>query len=266
MVATVAEWSSILRGLVCDLRLVFAAKTGLKSAFVGVIWLFTTGAVAAEVKLSKNGICHDTSSPSYVQTTRYTAYPSLDSCLAAGGRLPKGARTGNTSAPAQRQQPASGYSREAFAHWIDADGDCQNTRHEILAQLSTGTVRYSANGCSVVRGQWRDPYTDRLFVEARDLDIDHLVPLHWAWGHGADGWSAERRQQFANDPANLFAVQASVNRDKGASGPLEWLPPAAGFHCQYVTRFIRVVKTYRLALSADEGARLASLHAGVCSR
>ncbi len=74
------------------------------------------------------------------------------------------------------------------------------------------------------------------------------------------------KQLLANDPANLFAVQASVNRDKGASGPLEWLPPAAGFHCQYVTRFIRVAKTYQLVLSTDEGERLGKLHAEACSR
>lgn len=257
--------------MLCDVRLTFGPFYRLKSTLLAAgLILAATSVTAADVKLSRTGICHDTSSPSYTQTTRYTAFPSLESCIAAGGRLPKGASSHNLAGQERSQRPAAsssgtGYRRDAFDHWVDDDGDCQNTRHEILAQLSTGPVRYSKNGCSVVRGQWRDPYSDKLFVEARDLDIDHLVPLHWAWGHGADQWTPERRRQFANDPANLFAVQASVNRDKGASGPLEWLPPAAGFHCQYVTRFIRVAKTYQLVLSADEGERLAKLHAEVCS-
>jgi hypothetical protein len=29
-----------------------------------------------------------------------------------------------------------------------------------------------------------------------------------------------KREQFANDPVNLFAVEARVNRQKGAKGPL----------------------------------------------
>jgi len=46
---------------------------------------------------------------------------------------------------------------------------------------------------------------------------------------------------YGNDPRNLFAVDDGTNRSKGTEGPLEWLPPNADFHCQYVTRFWRIV-------------------------
>lgn len=39
------------------------------------------------VKMSKSGICHDSSSPWYEQTKSYTPYDSMSACLRAGGRL-----------------------------------------------------------------------------------------------------------------------------------------------------------------------------------
>lgn len=38
------------------------------------------------VKLSRSGICHTTSSPYYSRTTNFRAFPTLEACLAAGGR------------------------------------------------------------------------------------------------------------------------------------------------------------------------------------
>lgn len=200
------------------------------------------------VKQSRSGICHDPSSPYYNRTKNFTAYDTLRACLADGGRLPKGHH------PNERTHQASekSYERSAFGRWLDDDNDCMNTRHELLQQLSTRSVTYSQDGCRVTRGRWLDPYTDRTFLSSRDLDIDHLVPLKWAWDNGADTWSDDKRQRFANDPVNLFAVDISTNRSKGAQGPQQWLPPHAGFHCQYLTRYQRVLKTYDFADSVQQ--------------
>jgi hypothetical protein len=156
------------------------------------------------------------------------------------------------------------YDRDAFGDWDDADGDCMNTRHELLAELSTGPVRYSANGCRVVRGRWLDPYTGQIFTESSDLDVDHLVPLYWAWQRGAWAWSGSKREDFGNDPRNLFAVDDGTNRSKGADGPLEWLPPNNGFQCQYVTRFWRIVLMYDIKLNAGEKAAIIGQREDLC--
>ena len=156
------------------------------------------------------------------------------------------------------------YDRDQFGAWADEDGDCMNTRHEFLEELSTGPVRYSANGCRVVRGRWLDPYTDRIFTESSDLDVDHLVPLYWAWQRGAWAWSDAKKEEFGNDARNLFAVDDGTNRSKGAEGPLEWLPPNADFHCQYVTRFWRIVLLYGLEMNASEKDALVSQRAELC--
>ncbi|MBL3553827.1 HNH endonuclease family protein [Rhodovulum sulfidophilum] len=112
--------------------------------------------------------------------------------------------------------PATPYTRAAFGTgWVDSDGDCLDTRAELLADLSTVPVTLAPSGCSVRHGRWIAPYTGQVVTEAGDLDIDHIVPLRYAWGHGADRWSAAKRARFALDPVNLLPVTASANRSTG---------------------------------------------------
>ncbi|EGR0268970.1 HNH endonuclease [Vibrio alginolyticus] len=87
-------------------------------------------------------------------------------------------------------------------------------------------------------------YSGKIYYNASDLDIDHIVLLSWAWKHGADQWTKDTRKRFANDPRNLVAVGASLNRSKGDKGLDEWLPPAN--QKQYRLRFQRIVKLYGL--------------------
>jgi len=150
------------------------------------------------------------------------------------------------------------YERDYFGRgWGDDDGDCQNTRQEILISLSTSSVRFTnERGCTVLSGKWISPFTNEVHYTARDLDIDHQVPLKWAWDHGAYDWDAETRYRFANDPINLLPVEASLNRSKGALG-LEWLPPKN--QCAYIARFLRIMKMYNLHFFPVEGRQAAAL-------
>ena len=198
-------------------------------------------------------------------------HPSIESCLATGGRHPKVGQ-GDCDAPAAaRMSPVPSpdddglrYDRALFGGWADEDGDCRSTRHEVLAELSTVPVRWSAGGCEVERGRWIDPYTGAVHLDAGGLDVDHVVPLAYAWARGADGWDAEEREAFANDPANLIPVEARLNRQKGARGPLAWLPPDEGARCQYVLRFARVARSHGLEPPAAEAEGLEALRAALC--
>jgi hypothetical protein len=232
-------------------------------------------AAAEPVKMSSSAICHCPGGSYYAKTKSFAPYGSIDACLAAGGRHPKSGQGScqaasaapATSAPAAVQAVSAykPYDRDLFGGWADADRDCQNTRHELLAQLSTGPVHYSSDSCRVTRGRWIDPYSGRIYLDSGDLDIDHLVPLAYAWSRGAHSWSDAKRRQFANDPVNLFAVQASANRQKGAAGPTEWLPEDPGFHCQYLLHFTRVSKEYGLQFAAAEANAIAALTQQKCN-
>ena len=227
-----------------------------------------------KVKKSKSGICHCPGGQFYDRTSNYTAFDSIDACMASGGRPPKHGQ-GDCSAvspdrPAEKspasQPPIAAYDRNTFGGWADEDEDCQNTRHERLITLSTSPPIFSEDGCYVMQGQWSDPYTGESHTTAQSLEVDHLVPLHYAWMRGASHWQAEKKQRFMNDPANLLVVEASVNRTKGAAGPLEWLPPASGFHCEYLLRFARVTTRYDLAHTLEESAAIESLTAEKCDQ
>ena len=160
---------------------------------------------------------------------------------------------------------SSKYDRDLFGGWSDTDSDCQNMRHELLQELSTAVVSFSQNTCRVTRGRWLDPYTDKIFYESRLLDIDHLVPLKYGWDRGAHAWTSKKRRQFSNDPINLFAVEKSVNRQKSAYGPTQWLPPNIKFRCQYILRFQRVVKLYGLSQSTDELHKIGQIQYQYCN-
>jgi hypothetical protein len=57
------------------------------------------------------------------------------------------------------------------------------------------------------------------------VQIDHIVPLALAWDLGARNWTVDMRVRFANDPANLLAVEGQANQDKGDQEPATWMPP-----------------------------------------
>lgn len=148
------------------------------------------------------------------------------------------------------------YSRDRFGDgWSDPDRNGCDARNDVLARdLVEETVR--ADGCTVEAGLLFDPYTDReiRFVRGENssaVQIDHVVPLSWAWQHGAWRWTQEQRVAFANDPINLRAVDGPTNSRKGDSGPAEWMPPSPKYHCAYLQSWRIVLDIYGLY---DSGA------------
>lgn len=149
--------------------------------------------------------------------------------------------------------PATPYNRKDWPHWIDEDGDCQNTRQELLIATSKVSVQFKdSKHCTVISGEWYGVYTGKTFTKASDVDIDHIVPLAHAHRHGAENWTKEQRKTFANDFENLVAVSDSANRSKSDKAPDEWLPPLKSYWCEYGKRWERVKDKYRLWYSQQE--------------
>ncbi|WP_245714758.1 hypothetical protein [Micromonospora inyonensis] len=70
----------------------------------------------------------------------------------------------------------TGYSRDLFPHWIDADGDGCNTRYEVL--IAEATTRPSVgSGYTLSGGRWYSYYDATYWTVPSDLDIDHMVAL-----------------------------------------------------------------------------------------
>lgn len=228
----------------------------MKKLLFTLLIIFSNVSIGSVVKQSSSGICHDEGSRSYERTTNYKSYDTMDRCIEDGGR----AYVGYSEA----SDIDGGYDRDSFNHWIDEDGDCLNTRHELLEKNSVALYTTGENKCTLETGKWYCPYTDKYYYNSKELDIDHVVPLEWAWTHGADKWDDDKRERFANDEANLLIVELSQNRSKGSKGPDEWMPENTKYHCQYLTKFKKIVLKYSLTLTVDERIYLRKGMASKC--
>ncbi len=158
----------------------------------------------------------------------------------------------------------SGYDRDLFAGWIDADGNGCDTREEVLIAESQIPAT-TGSGCRVVTGQWYS-YFDAVWVtNSSDLDIDHLVPLAEAWDSGAHAWDSATRRRFSNDLGDsraLIAVTASSNRSKSDRDPAEWLPPDRSYHCAYVADWVVIKHRWQLSVDTEEKAAIQRVVSG----
>lgn len=150
----------------------------------------------------------------------------------------------------------SGYARSKFKLWDDYDGDCKNTRAEVLASESK---KKTTGSCTIKTGKWVSLYDGKTYTKASSLDIDHLVPLEEAWASGAKSWPASKREAYANDLADsrdLIAVSLSANRSKGDREPDQWMPAKA--RCTYIVDWVAVKYRWKLTIDKKEKTNLLS--------
>lgn len=156
--------------------------------------------------------------------------------------------------------PKTGYARESFSHWRDPDKNGCDARNDILKRDLTNLVfKENTNECKVISGTLVDPYSGASItftLGKSDVDIDHVVALSHAWQVGAFQWSDAKRLEFANDPTNLLAVSARLNRQKGDGDAATWLPPAKSYRCAYVSRQVVVKAKYGLWVTRAEKAAI----------
>jgi hypothetical protein len=161
--------------------------------------------------------------------------------------------------------PKTGYDRARFGQaWLDADRNGCDTRNDLLGERLTDLVlRPGTRDCVVESGTLVDAYTATTIAFVRGdgtlVDIDHVVALADAWVTGASSWDIRKRAAMANDPLNLEPVDASANRQKGASNAASWLPPNKSYRCTYVARQVAVKAKYGLWVTEPERAALAKV-------
>lgn len=159
--------------------------------------------------------------------------------------------------------PKTGYARSQFPHWSDPDRNGCDARNDILKRdLTNITFKEGTRDCKVIAGQLLDPFSGKVITFSADkvvVDIDHVVALSNAWQTGAAYFDKNKRSQIANDPLNLLAVDAKLNRKKGDSDAATWLPPYKAFRCEYVARQVAVKAKYGLWVTQPEKAAIGKI-------
>ena len=161
--------------------------------------------------------------------------------------------------PIKGRAAKTGYDRAQFGSaWTDDNDDplghngC-DTRNDVLRRdLTSIALKPNSNGCTVVTGVLRDPYTATTIQFTRGqstsdaVQIDHVVSLSNSWQTGASRWTAQTRINLANDPLNLLAVDGPTNGAKADSDAATWLPPNKAYRCSLVARQVAVKARYQL--------------------
>ncbi len=162
--------------------------------------------------------------------------------------------------------PAPPYERNHYdaGGWLDFDGDCQSTRHEVLQRDSQNEVTLDDSGCYVETGRWIDAWSLEELRTADEATIDHVVPLSHAHAMGAWRWDEDTRHRFANDedPTALVVVSQSTNSSKGNSPPEGWLPPDESTWCRYAESWVRTKDRWDLPVTGEEKRALEGVLTG----
>ena len=159
------------------------------------------------------------------------------------------------------------YTRSAFGYgWKDYDKDGEDARAEVLIAYhrpGREKVELQLVGGRVVYGRWLCRWSGEIVTVARDLDVDHLVPLKEAWVTGACMWEKERRERYANGLGIkslrrgwLVPALAGLNRSKGAKRPDEWMPPNEHHHLWYAAEWIEAKHYWKLGVQSTERVAL----------
>lgn len=149
------------------------------------------------------------------------------------------------------------YDRNDWGNW-STKGNLQNVRHQVLFEESLKTGKCENENIvieddKVVFGCWLDQYTNIIYKDPIELDIDHLVPLKEAFESGAYNWTKEKKKEYYNymkDKNHLIAVESSLNRSKGSKDVFEWLPTKNVD--VYIAQWIEIKATWNLSIDSEE--------------
>ena len=192
--------------------------------------------------------------------------PALGAGTPAAARTALAARAALAALPVKGRAPRTGYSRDEFGPaWADVDRNGCDTRNDILRRdLGALSLKPGTHGCVVLTGTLRDPYSGQVVAfrrgpDSADVQIDHVVAMSNAWQTGAYRWTDAKRRAFANDPANLLAVQGRLNQAKSDADAATWLPPSRAAWCGFGIRQTTVKARYGLWVTPAEKAALGRL-------
>ena len=157
--------------------------------------------------------------------------------------------------------------------WADLDGDCQDTRTEVLLALGLD-VELDAEECRIASGVWQDMFTGQKLSNPADVVIVHIVPLLAAHESGAWAWDGSRKQAFANSyvhatsmslrpkpplTSNLATASLATMQAKQGNNIIGWVPERHNKKCAYTENWVTIKAKWELAMNEAESKRVSEI-------
>ena len=166
----------------------------------------------------------------------------------------------------ETQEDVDGYTQDSFKYPKSrSDLGSKADQWDYIMQRDFDKTTLQTDKGNVTYGELRnDPYSGQTIAyqgKAGAVDIEHIVARSEAWDSGAWEWTQEQRDEFANDPLEVLAVNASGNRSHGEKDAAKWLPSSgsplfpngnASYDCKYVARQIAVKAKWKLTVDQAE--------------
>jgi len=147
------------------------------------------------------------------------------------------------------------YNRDIdYGDWQDYDGDCQNTRAEVLIARSLSPVEFTrSDNCYVKSGKWIDYYTNTVYTNAGDLDIDHVLPTRQHYETIGQYQSKAKRVEFYNDTENTVITRLGFNRSKSDKDLSEFITRVPRENrCKYIVKYSGISVKYDITLDNSD--------------
>lgn len=148
------------------------------------------------------------------------------------------------------EHPRDGYDRALFPHWDDYNADGCNTRCDLLDRERRRD------------GSWYSAWDNTTVTDQPEIHVDHIVALAEAWDSGANTWTPQMRDDFADDTSNLILASAVSNQSKSDRDASEWFPTIPEASCLFAAATVHVKATWALTVDPDEAAALRNILTG----
>ena len=156
----------------------------------------------------------------------------------------------------------TGYDRDLFRHWVDADGDGCDTRKEVLISEADDAPSVGG-GCALRAGAGSPTTRAPRRPRARSTSTTWCRwPRPGTPAPALVGGDARGLRQRPRRRRSLVGVTASLNRQKGDQDVAEWLPRSTG--AATCAEFVAVKIRWRLSVDSAEKSAMPSLASG-CS-
>lgn len=147
------------------------------------------------------------------------------------------------------------YNRDIdYGDWQDYDRDCQNTRAEVLIARSLSPIEFtSPKNCTVATGKWIDYYTDIVYTNAKDIQIDHIISLKQHYEAIGSTLTHKQRVEYANEPTHLVITNSKLNMSKGAKDLSEFIQRVPQQNkCKYIRDVKRISDANNIPLDNSD--------------